>query len=491
MAGFSDYDEYDGLGLAALVTERKVKPRELVEAAITRIERVNPQINAVVHKAYERALRAADGELPEGPFRGVPFLLKDLAQAWEGAPLTAGSRARWSHVPSASSELVNRYGAAGLVILGKTNTPEYGLLPVTEPELHGPTRNPWNLDRTPGGSSGGAAAAVAAGFVPMAHGADGGGSIRIPASACGLFGLKPTRGRTPVGPDHGEAWFGLSVNHALTRSVRDSAALLDATHGPDRGAPYAAPEPARPFLEEVGAPPGSLRVGFTTSPLMGRTMERPCVEGVRSTAKLLDELGHRVQEVDVPIEAEWTDAFVLMAVTGTAFEVEESARLAGSEPERARHEQLTWVTHLVGQRVTASELAYALHVRHQAGRAMAALFEDLDVLVTSTLGRPPWPLGDLDPSAVERKALGLVERVPSRTLVRALLKRMSSNVMDPIPNTPIFNMSGQPAASLPLHWTDDGLPVGVQIATRFGDEATLFRLAAQLEEARPWSGRRP
>ncbi|MHC4519299.1 MAG: amidase [Planctomycetota bacterium] len=265
MRDFGDYEKYDGLGLAELVRKKEVSPAQLVEEAIARIERLNPQLNAVIHTMYDLARRAAEGELPEGPFRGVPFLLKDLMADYGGVPSRRGSRFHNDHVPDHDSEIVRRYKEAGVVILGKTNTPEYGLTPVTEPELFGPSNNPWDLSRTTGGSSGGSAAAVAARMVPMAHGNDGGGSIRIPASCCGLFGLKPTRARNPMGPDWDEAWYGLACDHILTRSVRDSAAMLDATAGPDLGAPYYAPPPSRPFLSEVGADPGRLRIGRSTA----------------------------------------------------------------------------------------------------------------------------------------------------------------------------------------------------------------------------------
>ncbi len=493
MAGFAEYADYDATGLAELVTAGEVTPRELVESAIERIERLDARLNAVVYRDFERALEAADRPPPDdAPFPGVPFLLKDLHAAYAGAPLTSGSRALADYVPDHNAELVDRHLQAGLIILGKTNTPEFGLAPVTEPELFGPTRNPWDLQRTPGGSSGGSAAAVAARYVPAAHASDGGGSIRIPSSACGLFGLKPTRGRTPLGPDFAELWFGFSQAHAVTRTVRDSARLLDATCGPGVGAPYAAPTPARPFADEVGTPPGRLRIAFTTGALLSDDIDPVCKEAVTETARLCEELGHDVVEAapDLDVE-ELTDAFVVLAVAGGAFEADYAARLRGRPLERGDLELVQSVLVKVAKKTSADRLAWALHTTRQTAQTMGRFLSDYDVLLTSTLAEPPWPIGALDPSPGEKRILKLVDAVPARPLLEALVRQISGELLRPIPNTPLFNMSGQPAMNVPLHWTDDGLPVGVQFAGRFGDEATLFRLAAQLEEARPWADRTP
>ncbi|MFZ0492048.1 MAG: amidase family protein, partial [Acidimicrobiia bacterium] len=284
---FAEYDRYDALGLAELVRNGEIQPRQLVETAISRIEMTNPRVNAVVHKMYDRALTTADGPL-DGPFAGVPFLLKDLGPMFEGEPTTSSSRFLQFHIASDDSTLVSRYKDAGLIVLGKTNTPEFGLVATTEPDFRGPARNPWNLDHSTGGSSGGSAASVAAGYVPMAHGNDGGGSIRIPASACGLFGLKPSRGRNPVGPNFDGAWLGLVQDHVISRSVRDSAAMLDLESPPSRGEPYIAPAPKRPFADEVGADPGSLRVAVCTDSLFGTRTHPDCVEAVDDAARLLE-----------------------------------------------------------------------------------------------------------------------------------------------------------------------------------------------------------
>ncbi len=493
MEAFADYDSYDATGLAELVRDKEVHPAELVEAAIERIQRLNPYINAVIHPMFDRARELADAEPRRGPFAGVPFLLKDLHAAHAGEPFTGGSRAQANHIPEVDTELVRRYKEAGLIVVGKANTPEFGLAPVTEPDLHGPTRNPWDTSRTPGGSSGGSAAATAAGLVPMAHATDGGGSIRIPASACGLFGLKPSRGRSPFGPHYADGWLSLTEQHAVTRTVRDSARLLDATQGPDAGAPYATPGTARPFADEVGAEVGRLRVAVTTRPLLDtRPMEPDCVEAVERAADLLTELGHDVEEAHPALAVEEiVDSFVTMAAAGAAFDVEESAALAGAKPKAEDFELITWILHLIARRRSSAELIRAVHVTRGTGRTMAQFMEPYDVFLSATLARPPWAIGELDPARHEEVMLQAVRRVPARPLLDLLVKQLSGEILRPIPNTPLFNMSGQPAASVPLHWTADGLPVGVQLAARFGDDAVLFRLAAQLEEAHPWRERRP
>ena len=351
----------DALALADLVRRREVTPSELLEAAFARMDAVNPKLNAVVRRMEGEARAAIAAGLPEGPFTGVPFLLKDLMAECAGVPLTCGSRFLTGWVPGRDGELVRRYRRAGLVIAGKTNTPELGITPVTEPALFGPARNPWDLSLTAGGSSGGSAAAVAAGIVPMAHGGDGGGSIRIPAACCGVFGLKPTRGRTPLGPSVGEAWQGLVVEHVLSRSVRDSAAALDATAGPDAGAPTVPPPPARPFLSEVGTPPSRLRIAVTTKPFLGSSVAPVCVEAVAATAMLLRELGHEVDEAAPPLDREsFSLAFVTVLAAETSSEVEEAARRLGHRPAPRDLEEATWALALLGRALSAEALSTAL-----------------------------------------------------------------------------------------------------------------------------------
>jgi amidase len=494
MGDLGDYDKYDGLGLAELVRNKEVKPSELVEEAIIRIERLNPQLNAVVHKVYELAREAAAGDLPDGPFRGVPFLLKDLTVAYAGVPMRAGSRFHQDFVPDHDSEMVTRYKAAGVIVVGKTNTPEYGLLPVTEPELFGPCNNPWDLTRTSGGSSGGSAAAVAARMVPLAHGNDGGGSIRIPASCCGLFGLKPTRGRNPVGPDLGEGWQGMACDHVLSRSVRDSAAMLDATAGPDVGAPYYAAPPARPFLDEVGADPGKLRIAFTSRPFLADFVHGDCVKGLEATAELCQELGHEVVEATPQVDGKaFARAFLTMVCGETRAAIEEAEVLIGRRATAKDFEPATWAVGLLGRQLSAAAFSKAIHYLHYASRRIGQFFESYDVLLTPTLAMPPVETGALQPGGAEAFAIKLLSRLNAGGLLNALggIDANVDQVFDFVPYTPLFNVTGQPAMSVPLVWNDEGLPIGMHFVGRYGDEATLFRLAGQLEQARSWFDRTP
>ncbi|MGC8826884.1 MAG: amidase [Anaerolineae bacterium] len=494
MGGFKEYDRCDALGLAELVRRKEVTPLELVEEAISRIEKVNPQINAVIHPMYDLARRQAQGELPAGPFQGVPFLLKDLLVHYAGVPTRCGSRFFKGFIPDHDSEMVRRYKAAGVIILGKTNAPELGIVPYTEPELFGPTNNPWALSRTAGGSSGGSAAAVAARIVPMAHGNDGGGSIRIPASCCGVFGLKPTRGRNPIGPDLGEAWQGLAIDHVLTLSVRDSAAMLDATAGPDVGAPYFAPPPARPFLEEVGQDPGRLRIAFTTKPLLPATVHPDCVKGVEETAKLLADLGHHVEEAAPQIDGSaFARAFLTMVCGETQADIEDGETLVGRKATHRDFESSTWALMLLGRQISSGEFARAVRLLYWFGRQIGHFFEEYDVLLTPTLAMPPFETGALRPKGFEAFALKLLGSLNAGALLNALagIEALAEQVFAFIPFTPVFNVTGQPAMSVPLYWNAEGLPIGMHFVGRYGDEATLFRLAAQLEQARPWFDRRP
>lgn len=494
MGGFRDYDKYDGIGLAELVRKKEVSPEELLEEAVGRIEKRNPQLNAVIHQMYDSARDAVKAGLPQGPFSGIPFLVKDLMADCAGVPTSKGSRFLEGYVPDHDSEIVRRYKAAGLVILGKTNLPEFGLLPVTEPERFGPSRNPWDPARTTGGSSGGSAAAVAAGLVPFAHGNDGGGSIRIPASCCGLFGLKPSRGRNPLGPDRGEAWHGLACDHVLTRSVRDSAAVLDATAGPDVGALYVAPPPERPFIEEVGADPGKLRIAYTSEPFLPGAVHRDCVAGVEATVRLCRELGHEVTEAAPRLDGKaFARAFLTMVCVEARADIEEDAARLGRRATADKFEPGTWATALIGSRIPAPEFCRAIRLLQQGARLVGRFFKDYDVLLTPTLAAPPPMIGELQPKGAEAAAIKLLGRLNAGGLLSRLggLDAAADKVFGFIPYTPLFNATGQPAMSVPLHWNDEGLPVGMQFVARYGDEATLFRLAGQLEQARPWFDRRP
>ena len=494
MSGFKEYANYDGLGLVELVRKKDVKPAELVEEAINCIEKFNPPLNAVIHKMYDLARKAAEGDLPDGAFRGVPFLLKDLNAAYAGVPMRSGSRFHNDFVPDHDSEIVRRFKAAGVMIVGKTNTPEYGLVPVTEPELFGPSHNPWDLTRTTGGSSGGSAAAVAARMVPLAHGDDGGGSIRIPASCCGLFGLKPTRGRNPLGPDLGKAWQGLACGHVLTRSVRDSAAMLDATAGPDVGAPYYAPPPSRPYLDEVGTDPGKLRIAFTPKPFLPGVVHEDCVKGLETTVKLCQDLGHEVVEAAPQVDGKaFSRAFLTMVCGEARADIEEAEAFFGLKATSRDFEAGTWAIGLLGKQCTAAKFSKAVRLLKRSARQVGQFFEDYDVLLTPTLAMPPVMTGALQPKRIEVLAMKLLGRFNAGGLINALagIDALADQVFEFIPYTPIFNATGQPAVSIPLYWNDEGLPIGMHFVGRYADEAMLFRLAGQLEQARPWFERIP
>ena len=494
MTALPEFHKYDGLGLAELVRTKQVTPTELVEEAISRIEVHNSKINAVIYKMYDHARAAAKGDLPDGPFKGVPFLLKDLFVTYTGVPTSSGNRLLKDIPMPHDSEILRRFKAAGLIILGKTNAPEFGLVPYTEPEAFGPTRNPWDLNRTPGGSSGGSAAAVAARLVPMAHGNDGGGSIRIPASCCGVLGLKPSRGRVPTGPDWGEIWRGFSIDHVLTRSVRDSAAMLDAIAGADIGAPYSAPPQVHSFLQQVNTEPGRLRIAFTVHPLIGHIVHDDCKKGLEATVRLLQQLGHEVIEATPKIEVEaFAIAFLTIVAGETRADIEWAAQLAKHRPARADFDITTYGVGMIGQALCAADYAKAARYLQTAGREIGRFFEQYDVLVTPTLSQPPVPIGALQPSSRERTLIKLIGSLNAHWLLNALgvIKPLAAQTFDFIPYTPPFNVTGQPAMSVPLYWNEAGLPVGVQFAGRFGDEATLFRLAGQIERAQPWFDRAP
>ncbi len=472
---FADYSEYDGLGLAALVRKGEATPAELVEAAIERIERHNPAINAVIYKAYDEARAAAKGPLPDGPFKGVPFLVKDLLLTVAGWPRYSGSRfaANAKVVDAEDSGLMRRYRSSGIVALGKTNTPEYGITGTTEPALFGATRNPWNLDHSAGGSSGGSAAAVAAGIVPLAHGGDGLGSIRIPAACCGLVGLKVTRDRNPNLPDGYDFAQGNVVENVMTRTVRDSAAMLDVTGVPEPASPYAHPPKERPYMEEIERSPGRLKIAWSSETANGRPIRPEIQTALEKTASLLEQLGHEVVPQGLGI-----DYRALYAAQGAhaganfAAGMRRLIELIGREPEPDELEPLTWAALKGGRRVTGEEALYSLQQRRMMSRGVLALFETHDVYLTPVLGTPPATIGYIDPMQVSPRDIG----------------RRNGELF---PFAAPFNFTGQPSISLPLWQTDDGLPIGMMFTARYADEATLFRLAAQLEKECPWKDRRP
>lgn len=490
----NDYSSYDGLSLAEMVRNGDVSPRELVSAAIERIEALNPRINAVVHRMFASALKQADGPMGDGPFHGVPFMLKDLLSWYAGEPITSGSRIFNGWIPPHDTEIVRRYRKAGLIVVGKTNTPEFGLTPYTEPELFGPARNPWDRSRTAGGSSGGSAAAVASGMVPWAGGGDGGGSIRIPASCCGLFGFKPTRGRTPVGPIAGELWQGSVVEHCLTRSVRDSAAMLDAISGPDVGAPYYATPPDRPFLAEIGRDPGRLRIAFTSQPLLGHKVHDDCKSALADAVSLFESLGHEMIEASPPVERdEFNRAFLTIVCGEVKADLLDAKRLTGRTAGPDNVEFTTWALNLLGGELSAGAFVAAERYLRKASRRVGEFFTGYDALLTPTLSVPPFHIGSLQPLTHERALLKVLGRMRAGNVLRLLgaLEKTAEKIFDVIPYPPLFNVTGQPGMSVPLYWNAENLPIGVQVIGRYGDEATLFRLAGQLEAARPWKDRRP
>lgn len=476
MAGFSEYGRYDAIGLAELVAKRDVKAEELLEEAVSRAEKTDKSIHALTQKHYDLAREAARAGFPDAaakaPFRGVPFLLKDLSVLLKGTVTSHGSALFKDFVAGHDTTLVRRFKAAGFAIFGKTNTPEFGLTATTEPQLFGPTRNPWNLEYSPGGSSGGAAAAVAASIVPLAHASDGGGSIRGPASACGLFGMKPTRGRVTLGPDRGEGWGGLSTQGCLSRTVRDSAALLDAVCAPDAGDPYWAPPRERPYLEEAARAPGKLRIAFTHRSPLGLPVDPECVRAVEDAARLCESLGHGVEEAAPSLDHEPLARSILAFINpNVAVACEDGAKLLGRPLRRGDVEAGTWRAAEAAKALTAADYVRAQMMIHRAGRQMAEFRKTYDVLIEPTYGTPPVKLGHLDTDSDD------VDTYIQRILTLS-------------PFTARYNQTGEPAMSMPLHWTADGLPVGVMFSGRFGEEGLLFRLAGQIESAAPWAGRR-
>jgi amidase len=469
----ADYSDYDGLGLAELLAKGDVTPLELTEAAIARIERHNPTLNAVVYKGYDDARRWAKGDLPGGAFRGVPFLIKDLGMPVAGWPRSNGSKFTRDLVDTEDGGLTRRYREAGVVPLGKTNTPEYGITGTTESAHLGACRNPWNPNHIAGGSSGGAASAVAAGIVPMAHASDGLGSIRIPAACCGLVGLKVTRDRNPNLPDGFDYAMGNVVDHVVTRTVRDSAAMLDATGYPEPGSPYPAPPKDRPYLEEVSRAPGRLRIAWSSETPSGRPIEPEIQAALERTAALLKGLGHEVIEKGMGID--YRALFVARGPSAAANFAAGMARLideVGREPEPDELEPLTWASLKAGRRMTGSDVMRSMQDIRMLNRQTLAFFEDIDVYLTPVLGTPVPEIGFIDPVNLEPRE---VNRRQGRTF----------------PFTPPFNFSGQPSLSLPLEVDAKGLPIGMMFTAKYADEATLFRLAGQLEKEAPWKARRP
>ena len=488
---FAEYAEYDATGLAALIAARQVSAAEVLQAALSRIDAREPRLNAMSQDCRARAL-AAPAPAPAGPFAGVPFLLKDLLQDYAGLPMTLGCVALKDYVPAQNAEIVNRYLRAGLVVLGSTATPELGLKATTETILHGATRNPWDTGRTPGGSSGGAAAAVAARYVPMAGASDGGGSIRIPASFNGLFGLKPSRGRVPEGPAQGEVWQGCVVSHVLTRSVRDSAAMLDALAGKLAGDPFEIAPPARPFLQEVGAPPGRLRIGFSVASPIGGRVDAGNREAVMQAAKLLESLGHHVEEAAPAIDGRLLARCYMTLYFGTVAAMLSRIRRETGKPERLFHADTRAIA-MIGRAISAGTFVAMQEHWNGFARALAEFHTRFDLYLTPTVAMQPARIGELETPALMQIATKLLATLNAGKLLlkTGIIDKLSFDNLERTPFTQLGNMTFGPGMSVPLHWDAQGLPVGVLFNARFGAEDVLIRLASQLEAAAPWAGRRP
>ncbi|MCX5493499.1 amidase [Kaistia dalseonensis] len=472
----SEYSALDGLDLVERIERREIEPQRVLALALEAAREVNPSINAVVGFAPQEAERAQEADCLTRPMAGLPFLMKDLGATVAGLRQDMGSRLASGFVPDADSELAARYKRAGLAIFGRTNTPEFGLNPSTEPLLHGPTRNPFDPTRSAGGSSGGAAAAVASGIVPIAHGTDGGGSLRCPASACGVFGFKPSRGRMPSGPGADEFGYGIVAEHVITRSVRDSAHMLDLTAGADIGSRLALPSPPTSYREAAGQDPRPLRIAVVTDPPAGGpATDRDCIEATLAAARLCEALGHQVEVATLPVGAEEI-ASVFGDLHGFAFagEIPFLERLTGRTADADTLEWASWQALQHGRGMTAVDFERARRLHNDLARRMGRFFAPFDILLSPVLSSPPVPLGfmDANDSALDYRA-------------------MTAKFFEIMPFTPIFNLTGQPAMSMPLHMSEGGLPVGVQFAAKLAEEATLFSLAGQIERAAPWRHRRP
>lgn len=474
----SEVTALDATAQAELVSTGEATPTELVEVAIRRAEAVNPEINAIILPLYEDAREKASGELPDGPFKGVPFLFKDLGTVLEGQPLHSGNRVLKEidfRAPFDSS-LGAKFRAAGLVTIGKTNTPEFGILPTTEPVAYGATRNPWDLGRSAGGSSGGSGAAVAAGIVPVAHASDGGGSIRIPASANGLVGLKPSRARVSLAPYAGDSMSGLTTEFILAHSIRDVAGMLDWVHGPEPGEPYAALPPVRPYMEELAPEPGSMTIALLTESLTGDTLSPEVVEAARRTAADLEALGHNVVEPDLPVLGDSESlyqTFITRWAAGTAETANTIGFIVGRELTADDVEPLSWSLIERGRTQSGADYLFAVRQHQAMARMIAAVYEGgIDLIMTPTLADVPPPLGTYDDSGPDpMSAMEYARRIATFTGA--------------------FNATGQPAISLPLEQSAGGLPIGIQLVAPIWREDLLIRLAAQLERAHPWAGRKP
>lgn len=489
---FEEYRRYDALGLAELVKKGEIPVSELTEIAIQRAEAVNPIINAISYKMYDTAREMSKVVDLEAPFVGVPFLIKELGIHVKDTPQRRGSKGYENYISKEDSFLTQKFRTAGFTFLGKSNTPEFGLTPYTEPKAYGATRNPWDTNRTAGGSSGGSAAGVAAGIVPIATASDGGGSIRIPASCNGLFGLKPSRGRVSLGSQAGEWWSGAVVEGCVSRSVRDTAAFLDWVTGNAPGDLYLTPIPEKPYSEEVTLNSGQLKIGFSTKHTLGQTIDPECVKAVEKTAKLLESLGHTLEEVPLPYRKEdLTEVFLLMVFAECAADLETLSQFLGRKVRPSDVETATYALGLLGNAFSAKDFAYRKRQWNDLARRMGAFHEEYDLLLTATVAMPPFEIGALQPSSSEISALNVINTLGLSSVLKTMVNPLAEKTFAYIPHTAITNMTGQPAMSVPLHWTPDNLPVGLMFTAALGREDILFRLAGQLEQAQPWFDKVP
>ncbi|RIW35091.1 amidase [Bacillus salacetis] len=485
-----EYEKYDGLGLASLIKNGEVSPVELIESAITRIEELNPSLNAVIHKMYDSAQESLKNLDKSLPFAGVPILLKNAQQEVKGHPMTLGSKILSNYISDVDAEYVTRLKKTGTIILGQTNVPEFALLAVTEPRHYGPTRNPWNLNHTPGGSSGGSAAAVASGMVPMAGGNDGGGSIRIPAAFTGLFGLKPTRGRTPVGPGKGRAWQGASVDHILSKSVRDSAAMLDETHGYERTAAFHAPEFIGSYLNLVNSPlERNLKIAFTCESPLGTPVHAECKKAVLQTVKSLEDMGFEIEEKEPRIDGNrLAESYMTMYFGEVAAALANTGEIIGRKVTMKDVEPVTWLLNQLGNKVTAGEFVQAMQMWDHSAIEMEAFHEEYTFYITPATAYPPSRIGELDQTGGEKMLMKAVGMLNAGGLLKktGFVDELATKSLERTPFTQLANLSGQPAISLPLHLTEDNLPCGVQVMAARGREDLLFRLAGDLEKSSLW-----
>ncbi len=491
-SAFKEYEKYDGIGLSELIKKKEVTPDEVLEAAISKIEKLNPQLNAVITKMYDEAKEIVKKGVKTGVFAGVPMLLKDISQLYKGVRYTMGSKLLRDFVPDIDSEFVKRIKNSGALIIGKTNVPEFGLMGTTEPEYFGATKNPWDLSRTPGGSSGGSAAAVASRMVPVATGNDGGGSIRIPASCCGVFGLKPSRGRTPNGPLNGEIWMGLVVEHALTVSVRDSAAMLDVTMGEDTGAPYEIKPPARSYLKTMDTPPKKLKIAFSVANPLSSDVHPLCRNAVLKTAALLEELGCDVEEKTPDIDfKELAQSYIVSMFGEVAFLLKDLEKILGRKIKSSDIEMSSWILAKIGEIVPIWKASWAKHTWDLAARKMGEFHSEYDLYLTPTMAQPPAFIGEVVPTSTEKLLMGFIDKLRLGKVISLddIIEKLAYKQLSRMPYTQLANQTGQPAMSVPLFTTTGGLPIGVHFMAAYGKESLLFKLAHQLEVAKPWKNR--